>query len=487
MNTLPLSCHHAAGRGRQHLRTLLSLSFSAWLVACGGGGGDPDPTPIVVKDSRAPEPMAYVAATGGAQHALFAVNDDGTGHRLLSLNLSSTAQVTDFAVSADRSKVAYRVQVNSSLRKLYVAPMSGTGSYEVVATGGSIGAYRWSPAGNRLAFDEERLAVQEVFLVDVSASGLPSTSRKVNGSTGSGSVLVRNPQWSPDGRYILQEVVAFRSPGGPKPYPFALNVHDTQSPTAANSRRLYGSDVRNYVYNAHWSSDSQRVAFTTRNEDSLLAQVYTVAVASGTAVQVSRQANVNTDSRWSPTRGDQLLFVDDAPDYLDAGKLVLSNGRDKASRTLFSGTRRPIREFEWSPGGSSVAVVADAVGDGFEDLHVVSIATAAATRIAAPAGRNASDVRWAPDSANLAFQAGRSGTFIANVSTTQSRAIGVPVSSLPQQVYAKDAQWSSDGQRVAYITSSNTALYTSPLNVDQPSRVNPGNVSRLYAWSFARR
>jgi hypothetical protein len=61
------------------------------------------------------------------------------------------------------------------------------------------------------------------------------------------------------------------------------------------------------------------------------------------------------------------------------------------------------------------------------------------------------------------------------------------VSSLPQQVYAKDAQWSSDGQRVAYITSSNTALYTSPLNVDQPSRVNPGNVSRLYAWSFARR
>ena len=139
---------------------------------------------------------------------------DNAGKLALSalLIISLSACRISIEVPEGRQWVAYTLG-HPGGSTLFVVPTSGTTSALRLTSddgGVEIRDFRWSPDSHRIVisgtlshFIDVFERASEVFLVDRDGG----TPTKINGSIGDPvKVEVGNPQWSPDGRYIAQEV-----------------------------------------------------------------------------------------------------------------------------------------------------------------------------------------------------------------------------------------------------------------------------------------
>ncbi len=189
--------------------TALGLSFA--LVACGGGGGTPTISPPAPPPPPPPPPpplpntVVFTGDDGVTGIRLYAVEDDGTGHRSLSVALGSQQRgLIPFKVSPDENWVGF-IGNPEGANQLYVNEISGGTALRVnrvEQNGGittSVKSFDWSPDSNQLAFTAnlDLESQVELYVINRDGTGLISVSDGV-----SNEQVTTEFEWSPDGTQI---------------------------------------------------------------------------------------------------------------------------------------------------------------------------------------------------------------------------------------------------------------------------------------------
>ena len=437
------------------------------LAACGGGGGDtgvnpPNPPPAV----RTPQTVAFSAGDGISTNGtteMYVIEDDGDGQLQLSddSNFERTL-IRDFAVSPNGRWVAYVMDVsNFNETALFVNSISGGTpvrvSQEPPAIGGTIHSFDWSPDSSQLAYagniDNRFISNQyanEVFVVNRDGSG----HTKINGGIGLPAVVeVRSPQWSPDGRYVLQEVATFSGQTGAS-NPHALNIWDS-SAGSANSRRLVTSPTT--IRNAHWSADSTRVSYTADQEQAGTFRVYGIGADGTGNVRVTDHGDFNSDSRWSPN-GATLAYLDH-PNAPFPSDLVVSGAVPGAPDTILaflSPNNRRVYDFAWSPDGNRIAYTSDEETENLRELFVINAdGSGTASKVSGPQ-ISTSDVfefAWSPDGNSIAYVADADVNGVIDLYVSRVNGSGTTwISAGLNAEEVVDFAWSDDSQRLTFST-----------------------------------
>ena len=467
-------------------RAGIALFLLTALAACGGGGGggdeiNPPPPPPVV---RAPQQLAFSAGDGVSTNGtteMYVIADDGSGEVTLSSDSNfDTATIRDFAVSPDGQWVAYTTDVSAFNEvALFVNSINGGSPVRISRTppafGGRVNSFQWSPDSTQLVYagnmDNSGLSNQyasEVFLVNRDGSG----DTKINGAIGDpASVEVRNPQWSPDGRYIVQEVATFSGQRGAT-NAFAINLYDT-AVGSANSRRLVTSNT--VLKNVHWSADSARLSYTADQELPSLFHGYAIAADGSGNVRVTDNGAFNSDSRWSPI-GATLAYLDHPTDPFP-GDLVVSAAIPGAADTVLvfvTPDNREVYDYEWSPDGTRIAYTSDQEIDNQRELYVINAdGSGVATKVSGPqtATSDVFEFAWSPDGNSMAYVADADtdtiiDLYVSSVNGSSNTWISMGLNG--EEVV--DFAWSDDGQRIAFSTGpEGRAPQTNKLYVSQPN------------------
>ncbi|VAW92462.1 tolB protein precursor, periplasmic protein involved in the tonb-independent uptake of group A colicins [hydrothermal vent metagenome] len=447
-----------------NLKSILIVATAVQLVACGGGGGAGDSSLL----SRNAETLVFVASDGATvtgENELYAVEDNASGQRLLSKNaVASDSDIFSFALSPDKQWVAYIADHDGSGKyALYVVAISGGTPQQVSRVSSeryrTVKSFQWSPDSRQLVFAANLDApldgnfshlANEIYVVNRDSTA----QTKVNGDIGiRARVNIRNPQWSADGRYIVQEVTTFRS-GSSSVNAFALNIYDSNIATA-NSRRLVTASTNRSIRNVRWSPNSKRLAFTADYDSQGVFQVYAIGISGLPFKQVTNNGDFNSDSKWSAD-GSELAYLDHPTSPFPAD-LVVSPGDGSASdRTLafVSSNNRFVKDFQWSPDSSKIAYTSDEDQSGLYELYVVAASgTGLRTKIngAMVANGDVVDFQWSPNGRKIAYAADQESDsvrelFISNINGTENTKLSSGLSNTELKIFV----WSGDGARIAF-------------------------------------
>lgn len=458
----------------QHIAMLMPLL----LAACGGGGGGggsdtggPPPPP-----SRIAQTIVYSAGDGVATNGeteLYAVSDDGQDRRFLSadMTISERALVEQVAVSPDGQWIAYVSDQFSGQNwgSLYVVPVDGSAlplrlSRQIhnngVTNNRPVQSFQWSPDSTRLVYSSNQDApvdsffANEIFLVNRDGSN----ERKINGTIRDPAIVeITNPQWSPDGRFIVQEVSSYSY--GIRQNTHGLNIYDTTI-TTPNSRRLFVPRVPSettIIRNVRWSPDSRRISYMADQQIANVYRVYTIDVVNGDNTQVSEYGDFNSDSRWSPD-GATLAYLDhpSAPFPADLVVSAASPGAGDTVLAFLSPNERVVRDYEWSPDGQQIAYTSDEGTQGTFELYVVNAdGSGGPTKIngALAAGGDVFDFAWSPDGSRVAYLADQTTDSFVHLYVSRVDGSGnAAISTALNGEEVQDFDWSADSRRIAFST-----------------------------------
>jgi len=476
------------------------------LTACGGGGGggsNPPPPP-----PRNAEALVFIASDGATitgQNALYAVEDDGSNQRLLSENnVTSDSDILSFAISPDNQWVAYIADHNGiGFYALYTVAISGGApqqvSRAVSLTTRTVKSFQWSPDSQQLVFaanlDEPFNAnnnhlANEVYIVNRDGSN----QRKINGNIGRPPMVeARNPQWSPDGRYIVQEVATF-SNGVADTWPIALNIYDSTI-TADNSRRLITTNTNRSIKNVHWSPDSNRLAFTADYFAQDRYQIYVIGVSGSPFVYATTNGDFNSDSEWSAD-GSELAYLDHPGINTSfPADLTTSPGDGATFRVLalVSNNNRLVKHYHWSPDGSQIAYTSDEDKLNVFELYVVSASGGARTKIngALASSGDVFDFQWSPDGSQIAYIANQQTNTVLELFVSNRNGTGnTKVSSGLSNAKVIEFDWSTDSALLAFSEGPNSRrsiadkLYVNRVDGSSLLQVNSSVTDSIITFSY---
>lgn len=466
--------------------------------------------------NRSSEPVIFLGdrETEGATELYIAV-DDGSGLPIkLSEPLVPNGKVVDFAVSPDRSFIAYVADQEIQRKtELYVLPIDAadagykTGNaYKVSGTLGNsadVREFAWSPNGSRIVFlaDADTDEVDELYLVDVDGMNL----HKINGNVGS-VVEIGQFAWSFDSRYVVYEVYNRDQPR----QVIGINSHDTQATLGdpnysvrLNPSIAAGRSIKSFA----WSPAANTVIYIADQDTAGQDELYR-STASVSQVSVKVNPTLSPPGEvaafsWSPDGAD-IAFLAGAPgavslygrsSVLGAPAVVISDTLDVSSfayspdseRIAFVGsagirelyfTTWPlngslnasamsapltaggaVKRFSWSPDSSRVAYLADQDSDDVFELYVSRwIGNRDGDKLSGPlaAGGDVQAFAWSPDSTMVAYRADALTEDIDALFTTHVAGdwTGVLVSaaSLPagSDIGVFSFQWAENSGAVSY-------------------------------------
>ncbi len=449
----------------------ITIMLVAALTGCGGssgGGTNPPPPP---PPSRTPQLLAYSAGDGISVNGtteMYAVQDDGSGQVLLSVPATfDSAIIRDFAVSPDGGWVAYVSDVNSfNETALFVNSIDGGTPIKVSRDPGPaiiaprVHSFQWSPDSTQIAYAgnfgdggfANRLA-NEVFLVNRDGS----SHARISGGIGSLAVVeVRNPQWSPDGRYILQDVANYNSNNGGSTNAFALNIHDTTI-SNANSRRLVTSLAT--LRNPTWSPDSSRVSYLADQQVQGTYGIFAISADGRGNALVTEFADFNSDSRWSPD-GATLAYLDHPSQPFPSDLIVsaASAGGQDTVLVFVSPDNHRVFDYAWSPDGSRIAYSSDESPGQVRELYVInSDGSGNPTKVngGLVSGGDVFEFAWSPNGSQIAYLADQdSNTFIHLYVSGSYGSGNTSISTGLNGEEVVDFSWSRGGQRLTFSTGA---------------------------------
>jgi Tol biopolymer transport system component len=237
-----------------------------------------------------PDGERLALASGSPAH-LYTVNRDGTSLR--QITFTGGDQLAP-EWSPDGRQIAYRQQT-IFCNELWIVDADGANQHQIPVPSGMCNL-AWSPDGKRIAFwSPNRGAVQTsgIWLVNSDGSDVrPLTPNcSVDGVCG-GDRFYRYPVWSPDGHRL-----AFGSTGVVG-YPSSLHLVEADGSNALEVAT--GPCCTETVVDAAWSPSGARLAFTSRKEAPFFYASIVVASAAGAdTVTISAAESVRMP-RWRP-------------------------------------------------------------------------------------------------------------------------------------------------------------------------------------------
>ena len=238
-----------------------------------------------------------------------------------------------------------------------------------------------SPDGSLIAFLSDRTGANNVFVIAVDGSGERQISQNGAGT----------PRFSRDGRSIL-----FAGPGADSGHVFAVALD------GSNRRLLATVPGRSPVL----SPDGHRVAFLIGPWTSTTTAV---ANADGSGVLPIAGGGRTTawNAAWSPD-GQRIAYTYGDSSHLLQVHVVTADGTGDQVVTHVERAEGSAQMPAWSPDGRRLAVQVSAQHKGH--IWVIDLATGGAQKLAAHGDSIADEVpAWFSDGARIAFQSNRSG------------------------------------------------------------------------------
>lgn len=433
------------------------LVVSIVLSACGGGSGS-----TVGSAFRTAETVVFIAndatpSTGVL--ALFAAADDGNSLvRLSSDNVPNVTTIVQFRISPDKQWVAYIDNQNAGNGNLFVVPIVGGTPLQLSPTTGFISSvkdFSWSPNSLQLAYSGNKVLfnTDEAFLVNRDGTN----RQRINGNT-AGLVEVVRPQWSPDGRYIVQEVTDLGSS-----ITRALNIFDTAI-TGLNSRRLITNSV-GQIRDVSWSPNSNRLGlladFTTQGD----YDIHVIDVDGNNLRQVSTNSDFLGKFKWSPD-GSQIAYLDD----VDANVLFelhvgAADGSSSNSIVALPNLGQ-VDNMEWSPNGIDIAYHANEQADDIFEIFAIQSDGSNKRRLSGNmttgGDANRDDFEWSPNGSQIAYKADQETNTVVELFTSNADGSGNQnATGSPNSLDISQSQWSADGVRIAYKAGADSVRISS--------------------------
>ncbi|MGE4066884.1 MAG: prolyl oligopeptidase family serine peptidase [Vicinamibacterales bacterium] len=355
--------------------------------------------------------LAPAASLGLALALLLAPPADARQRRAPTLDdLLDMVQVSGGAISPDGRQVIYSRSVlapweeNKRVTTVWIANADGTGDRQLLGSDKDRSP-AWSPDGRWVAFLSTRdQAAGARAAGDDDAAGaqiwlLPTSGGEATKLT-TLDAAVRAFAWTPDSRQIAlvaEEPRTEAEKKAAKALGDAIDVDDGANgqgrgrfsnvwiATLADksARRVTSGD--HVVTAIAPSPDGSRIAYiarpNNRRNHQNLAEVYVVDAASGASTRLTTNEAPESDVKWTPD-GTQVTYLtgSTAGWELAQEKLYAQPAAGGAPRLLSRGYDGDIREYFWTPGGTSVLLAGTRRGRGV--LAVLDVGSGAVRDVA---------------------------------------------------------------------------------------------------------
>jgi dipeptidyl aminopeptidase/acylaminoacyl peptidase len=312
---------------------------------------------------------------------------------------------------------------------------------------------------------------------------------------------VRDPQLSPDGRWVAYTVTTVDSAKDRSTTHVWMTSWDgattLQATTSAESE-----------HTPHWSPDNRYLAFLSARGGARSAQVWLLDRRGGEAMQLTDVKQSISDFAWSPDGTRLVLVAHDAdsseadsgtpPKPIVIDRYHFKNDEDGylgarhqhlylfdiATRTLSPLTTGPYDDDDpaWSPDGRRIAFQghrgADPDRDGNTDIFVIDARPGATpTQLTTFGGPDEGPLAWSPDGRLIAYLQGSEPKYSAY---SMNRLAIVPAAGGPARVVSPaldrevvDPAWSPDGASIVVMVVDDRARYLARV------RVADGTVARI--------
>ena len=380
---------------------------------------------------------------------------------------------------------ANRIQLLGAGLVLTVGLAVPTGAASAPATGSRLAADA-AQGKSKIAFTtRDPRRTPGLYVMNTDGSGQRSLGRADVGVMG--SVLVRTPAWSPDGRKIaFEKVNACRGFN----LPCSSGRGGTNGVYVVNADGSGQRRLARHGSTPAWSPDGRTIAFFSDSTIYLMN-------ADGSAHRALTRSlgGRNRSLAWSPD-GRKLTFLSSGSGYAGCGgppdfcfslHVVKSDGSGLRNLTSKLGPGSgpgagPVSDPAWSPDGRKLAFVR-LNGLDRSLIYVVNAdGSGLRSRTPKPVGAYAAPA-WSPDGRKLVFVSDRDGNsevYVMNADGSGQRRL------TRNTAFDGDPAWSPDGRSIAFRSSrdGNPEIYV--MNADGNGQRNltrsPAN-ERWFAWA----
>ncbi len=393
---------------------------------------------------------------------LFRVDLEGNNLVRLSGDLVAGGDVVYFALSPDRSMLAYTADQDvDGVVELYVTPSNVSMPVEVsgaLVAGGDVFGFYWAPDSSRLAYfaDQDTDGVIEIYTTLPSGNG----STKVSGSlVAGGQTRLSFRVWAPDSSYIafeadketdeVDELYTVRPDG--------TNLTKISHPLTAGEN----------VIQFEWAPDSSRVAYFTRDDLGNTYQPLHVVFPDGsgnTLVSTPAFPGGGLLARgfaWAPDSSQFVYQVENGDQFnfpiLSEIVTALPDGSNQIRVSTPQLDFVSLFGDEWSPVGSRIAYSGTINDNGVFTDNVFTVSTDGSdhTQITNfQSGESINFHSWSPDSTMIAYDTFDDVLHIAAQDGTRD----VPASQPSEEVCCGRWFWAPNNSRLAYNDTAQGVL-----------------------------
>ena len=371
------------------------------------------------------------------------------------------SNVTDFKISPDGTRVAYRAdQVTDGTFELFVNDIGGGAPVKVNGTllGSQVASdFEWAPDNSRIAYRAQQDKVSEFDLYTVFPDG--TSNERITDVIVAGGMATEF-QWAPDVSRI-----AYRADQD------VLNQFElyTSRPNGTGNVEvsaiaINGSDVRPGIA---WATDSSVIAYIANQTSLAIDDVYNASPSGSTTVNISK---ITVDGRqvfefdWSPnfTNFRRLAYTTNifSPGAIVLYTSVINGTGTSVSGALPSGSN--VEEFAWAPNATQLAYLANQDNPAVIELFTAFPNTINVINVTGDllAGQNVVGFAWQPNSQRIAYLANQDIITSFELYTTLPIAIDTDVQVSGTLVSGgnvrTDFAWAPDSSLIAYRADQDT-------------------------------
>lgn len=457
-------------------RTLVSAGSIAsvlvillFIPACGSGGSDGGGTNSIPPPAkRTPQSIFLIGndrSSINGESELYQVKDDGTGFTLIAA-IDSSSQMRDMKFADNGTAVAFKLKERVGTHfELYSWSIAAN---ELVKAGSTVSDYDWSPDGEHLVFSSPKkflsggyTTVDQIYRVTRQGDN----ESIINGSVGVPPMVeVVKPTWSPDGRYIIQEVA---SPSTGTGTAFALNSHEIEK-GGTNSRRL----LQNFQISDYSVSENSKYLVVSSLNSNFAIEVHTIELSlPRQAIRlISREANqYQVQHQFSP---DEKYLAYTGSDHSSTLELLELDANGYITLVNFgpqNDTQIVIRQIAWSQDSKYLAFIGKQADESKHSLYVIE-PTGNLQKLSAGVEQHDSVVsfEWSPNSRSIAYQAssGRGGQDSTRVFDLYSVELQLGevsklTTNLANYQTVVDYQWAPNSSGITYSSGTLVPTHTS--------------------------